>query len=311
MVKNPVLFETYIRVDTARKVWEQIKVAQPLKLYFYSNKALISKSDDVRKNNEIRSWVKEVDWPCEVHTFFREEQVDQYTSLLGSKQWLFENEETGIILEDDCVPSMGFFEYCDHFLEVYKDEKKISFISGNNYSVGYTPKEGINHIISRSQVHFGWCTWKDRFDAIDFNLKPSDVIKEDAFHKYYNHFYISWYYKLFFNRLENFISSTKCWDYVWTLNCVRNQWYVVTPIFNLVQNIGLFGEHANGGDSLMFKLSSNESKKYKLYKSCKLDIRPDDDYDFSELRFFGRTSWKAVACFTVDFIKFKIGGHNE
>ena len=39
MVNTPVLFETFVRVDYARQVWEAIKVAQPKTLYFYSNKA--------------------------------------------------------------------------------------------------------------------------------------------------------------------------------------------------------------------------------------------------------------------------------
>ena len=29
MVNHPVLFETFVRVETARQVWEQIKKAQP------------------------------------------------------------------------------------------------------------------------------------------------------------------------------------------------------------------------------------------------------------------------------------------
>lgn len=47
--------------------------------------------------------------------------------------WVFDNEEQAIILEDDCVPSVAFFEYCDFFLDKYKEDKSIGFISGANY----------------------------------------------------------------------------------------------------------------------------------------------------------------------------------
>ena len=76
---------------------------------FYSNKARVDRPDEVRNNEEIRSWVKEVDWDCELHTFFREEYVDVYTSVRGAMDWVFENEEQAIVLEDDCVPSVVFF----------------------------------------------------------------------------------------------------------------------------------------------------------------------------------------------------------
>ena len=89
MVKTAVLFETYIRDDYARIAFDAIKKAQPQKLYFYSNKAREDHPDDVRRNELIRSWVKEIDWDCDLHTFFREEYVDQYTSLSGAINWVF------------------------------------------------------------------------------------------------------------------------------------------------------------------------------------------------------------------------------
>ena len=64
-----VLFETFARPQYARQVFDQIKKAKPKKLYFYSNKARVDRPDEVRNNEEIRSWVKEVDWDCELTLF--------------------------------------------------------------------------------------------------------------------------------------------------------------------------------------------------------------------------------------------------
>ena len=305
MVRTPVLFETYIRVDTAREVWESIKKAKPCKLYFYSNKAPAERPDDIKKNEEIRSWVKEVNWPCEVHTFFRDEQVDQYTSLIGSKQWLFENEETGIILEDDCVPSMAFFEYCDHYLKKYENEKKISFISGNNYSRGFNACSNCSHLLTSSQLHFGWCTWRDRFASINFDLLPSEVENNNGFTKYYDNLYIRWFYRLFFFRIEDFIKKTRCWDYVWTLNCINEQKYVVSPLTNLVKNIGLYGEHANG-DKLLYEVEIGFDDHYNFGDDDKCDFLNKNRYDYYELAFFKRTSFKSKIRLLLDVIKYKL-----
>jgi hypothetical protein len=97
------------KIIQQRQGKDQIKKAKPKKLYFYSNKARVDRPDEVRNNEEIRSWVKEIDWDCELHTFFREEYVDVYTSVQGAMDWVFENEEQAIVLEDDCVPSVAFF----------------------------------------------------------------------------------------------------------------------------------------------------------------------------------------------------------
>jgi len=78
-----VLFETFARPQYARQVFDQIKKAKLKKLYFYSNKARVDRPDEVRNNEEIRSWVKEVDWDCELHTFFREVYLaNLHTSFL-------------------------------------------------------------------------------------------------------------------------------------------------------------------------------------------------------------------------------------
>ena len=44
------------------------------------------------------------------------------------------------------MPSVAFFEFCDFFLDKYKDDKSVAFLSGNNYAKKYQRKEGIDHI---------------------------------------------------------------------------------------------------------------------------------------------------------------------
>ena len=96
MVQTPVLFITFVRPDYARQTWNGIKAAQPKKLYFYSSKGRADKEGEVNCNNEIRAYINERDWECDLHTFFRDECVNIYDSLRGAIDWLFENEERGI-----------------------------------------------------------------------------------------------------------------------------------------------------------------------------------------------------------------------
>lgn len=53
----------------------------------------------------------------------------QYTGF----SWVFEKEEQAIILEDDCIPNLDFFRYCDEMLEKYKDDERVMMVSGSNY----------------------------------------------------------------------------------------------------------------------------------------------------------------------------------
>lgn len=279
MVENPVLFITFVRSDYARISWNAIKKAKPRKLYFYSNKGRKEKIGEIERNEEIRTFIKEIDWDCELHTWFRDECADIYTSLIGAKNWAFENEETLIMLEEDCFASQAFFQYCDHFLKLYKDEMSIGFITGNNYTNNYNPGE-TDHIISRSDHHFGWATWKNRWNQIDFysDCKPLTSFKNIR-QFYYNNFYLSVYYWFLHQRIIEFVNRTHCWDYIATLHQYKYNQYTVTPIYNLVQNVGIVGTHNSRSDLQEFILDNGESKGDYLFIGLSKEVVADNLFD--------------------------------
>lgn len=88
------LFIAFARPEYARKSFNAIKAAKPKKFYFYSNKGREGHGDELERNEQVRSMLKEVDWDCELHTWFRDECVDVYTSLWGAINWLFEKAQT-------------------------------------------------------------------------------------------------------------------------------------------------------------------------------------------------------------------------
>ena len=60
----------------------------------------------------VRGYIKKnIDWECDIKTLFR----DKNLGCKCSKHAIhgFENEEMGIILEDDCLPSRVFFWFCE------------------------------------------------------------------------------------------------------------------------------------------------------------------------------------------------------
>lgn len=250
MVETPVLFITFVRPYYARQVWNAIVEAQPKTLYFYSNKGRPEKAGEIECNNEIRSWVNEIDWDCDLHTWFRDECVDVYTSLKGAISWLFDNEERGIILEDDCVPSKAFWGYCDSMLERFNDEKSVWYISGDNFIEQYSP-QGYDVFFTRYKWIFGWACWKDRWDKINWD---SDFIKgviySDIYKQIYGSRIQSFLYQLFVLKMNKRVMiEEKCWDYVLGLNIDASGGVVLCPAKNLVTNVGSIGTHNSGGKS--------------------------------------------------------------
>ncbi len=282
MVKNPVLFMTFVRPDYARLCWNAIKKSQPKVLYFYSNKGRVEKEGEIERNNEIRSFIKEIDWNCDLHTWFREEYVDLYTSLLGAKNWAFKNEKRVIMLEEDCLASPAFFEFCDFYLDLYENDKQIGFITGNNYTNGFDA-QGADHFITRSTHHYGWATWKDRWDLIDFTMSPRVIIKGRFINNYFkDDKWLAFYYNSVFRKVTSFVERTQCWDYLKVMSQFKYQTYAVTPIYNLIQNVGREGTHTHSGSGNIYDLGNGEERGHYHFLGKKIEITPNSAYDYAE-----------------------------
>ncbi len=123
-LNKPVLFIVFNRPDTTLKVFESIRKAKPKKLYIACDGPRDSNDADVEKIKKVREICKGIDWTCELKTRFRKKNLGCKYAVSSAINWFFENEEEGIILEDDTLPSNSFFEFCSYFLDYYRDEIK-------------------------------------------------------------------------------------------------------------------------------------------------------------------------------------------
>jgi hypothetical protein len=262
----PVLFITFARPEYARQTFDGIKKAKPSNLYFYSNKARIDKPDEIDRNNTIRAYLKEIDWECDIKTYFRDEYVDIYTSLWGAIDWVFENEEQAIILEEDCVPSLAFFDFCEQLLPQYKDDQRVWVISGNNFIEGFNPNN-YDYFFSPFAYQYGWASWKSRWNRLNrkgFNV--TKIIEYDLYKQLYssrkaaNHAY---------RQLKRYgenigIWKPEAWDYVFQMSMRINGGFGIVPKVNLVSNIGVSGVHNIESKKLIHNRKISSSNSYEI-----------------------------------------------
>jgi hypothetical protein len=233
----PILFLVFNRLDTTMKVFEVIKKVAPQKLYIAS--------DGPRNNHEkekveaVREYVlKSIDWDCEVKTLFRNENLGCGKAVSGAITWFFENEEMGIILEDDCLPSLSFFPYCKELLEYYKDDTRIYHIAGNN-PLTYI-KMPYSYYFARIQHCWGWASWRRAWNYYSYDIENMNAFLEK---KKINNIFIRNIDKNYW--IDIFIKMEKheidTWDYQWTYSIFNNNGICINPARNLITNIG-FGK---------------------------------------------------------------------
>lgn len=236
-MKKAVLFLTFNRLDVVQKVFEQIKIAQPPRLYLASDGPRDTKAGERELVEEVRNWmISNIDWNCEVKTLFREQNLGCGHAVSQAITWFFENEPDGIILEDDCLANQSFFKFCEEMLDYYKDNKQIFHISGTQFHNNFQGAE--SYYFSKDIVAWGWATWADRWNFYEFDLTNYDenIIKNfDASKKV----------KKFLLRTLKDMQEHKIdtWDYQWLFMFLKYNGIGILPKLNLVTNIGFYGHH--------------------------------------------------------------------
>jgi hypothetical protein len=240
--KAPVLLITFNRPHLTTQVFNAIRMAKPERLYIASDGPRPNRLDDVELIDRVRNIVSEVDWPCHVQTRFLDKNLGCKNAVCGAIDWFFENEESGIILEDDCLPHPDFFYFCSEMLDFYKHDHRIWVVTGDNFQNGR--KYGSSsHYFSHYNHVWGWATWRRAWAARDMDIvfwpswKTTEAWKMLFTDRIERKYWETIFDRTFLKKMES------AWDYPWTATVWYHRGLTVTPNVNLIQNIG-FGEHA-------------------------------------------------------------------
>ena len=250
----PILLITYKRLDTTQKVLERIAQIKPSLLYVSSNAPDPAKPDDNEKVLAVRSMIeKRIDWPCNVKKLYRTDHVGAGVSISSAISWFFENVEEGIILEDDTLPAISFFNYCKLLLDKYRNEQKIKIIGGSNYSNREIECKSTYYFTAFPHI-WGWATWKRTWSEYDFTLNSiRDDEVRDLLKKYFtrNEVIDSWVNS--YNMVKD--GKTFPWDFQLGFSIFKNAGINIVSAKNLVSNIG-FGLEATNTKNTEDELSN-------------------------------------------------------
>ena len=180
MFQTPILFLIFNRPDTTKLVFESIKRIKPAKLYIAADGARKHKVGEDLLCKETRSIIDLIDWECEIKTLLRTENLGCKIAVSSAIDWFFENEEQGIILEDDCLPNESFFNFCEQLLNQFKENKEIMHISGNNFQDGITRGDGSFYFSKYNHI-WGWATWKRAWKLYNVKLEIEDKKEIEIF----------------------------------------------------------------------------------------------------------------------------------
>ena len=232
----PVLLIFFNRPGCFSKVFEQVKIAKPRKLFLYQDGAREDNEKDVLGVQKCREIASEIDWDCEVHTLFQEKNFGCDPSEYISQKWAFEHVDKCIILEDDDVPTQSFFQFCKELLDKYENDQRINMICGmNNLEKWDSP---YSYLFSESGSIWGWATWKRVIDE----WEPGYDLLDDAYNKQKLLNYLSEKKTDLSKRVEtwqsNKASGVEHYETILCMNQFSKSRLNIVPTKNMIINIG-------------------------------------------------------------------------
>lgn len=236
----PVLFIVFKRDYTAVKVLDRLREIKPKKLYIAADGP--RNEEDKPGCEKTRELCRNIDWDCELHFKFRENNLGCKYGPYDSISWFFQHEEEGIILEDDCVPDLSFFPFVEEMLDRYRGDDRIGMIAGHSDVNIPLPT---SYVFSRFKACWGWATWKRAWNLMDLELQNYDYRKEVAPLMVYDQ-----------RRLPHWLTAldlidqnkVTAWDWPWYFSLASQSMLCIFPCKNLTSNIGfgVDGTHCLG-----------------------------------------------------------------
>jgi len=234
--KTPILFLIFNRPDVSQEVFNQIKIVKPMYLYVAADGPRTDRTDDTKYCKQTREIINQVDWECDLKTLFRNENLGCGKAVSGAISWFFDQVECGIILEDDCMPDLSFFPYCEELLIKYKADEQVMLIGGNNFQNGIIRGKG-SYYFSHYPHIWGWATWRRAWQHYDFSMKNIEYFFNTGIYKIFRTNKEIRYWK---KKLDKVISGKiNTWDYQWVYSIWINNGIAITPNTNLVINLGI------------------------------------------------------------------------
>ena len=160
-------------------------------------------------------------------------------SIVSGINQVLESHDSLIVVEDDIITDKNFLKFLNESLNFYQNQQNVWCVTGFNFPKNLIKfpsqyREDIFFVKGKT-CPWGWATWKNRWQKIDFEIQDFDqFIKDKKLVKEFNRSGGNMAELLRFQKE----GKVQTWDIQMSYAMFKNGGYCVHPVKTLVKNIG-------------------------------------------------------------------------
>ena len=267
----PLLIFTYNRLDTLEQVFKYLKnnsLCKETELFVFSDFARQEK--DIEAVNRVRKYLRTVNGFKSITIIERQENYGLAKNIIEGVTEIINKYGKVIVLEDDLITSPNFLVYMNQALNFYENSNNIFAISGYTGKLPSLSQLENDVYLSYRPSSWGWGTWKDQWENIDWDVVDFDeFIKDRKQVKKFNRGGIDMA-RMLRHCMEG---ENHSWAIRWSYAMSKQDKYCIYPKVSKIQNIG-FGKGATnctGIDIYQTTLDTSNQMDFKFEKDIQID----------------------------------------
>jgi hypothetical protein len=220
---------------------------------------------------EVRKYIQSVGGFKSITIYESQLNKGLAKSIIEGVSQVLENHEEVIVLEDDLITSNNFLDFMNLALDTYKQNKKVFSISGYGLKVLLPEKYEYDVYFTPRGMSWGWSTWRDRWENIDWEVKDFKQFKANEKAKKGFAMGGTDLNTMLEKQIDGKIDS---WAIRWYFNQFKNEQLTVFPIKSKVINLGFdnMATHTNAYNR--YKISFDIENSNKFIFSNEVTVNP-------------------------------------
>ena len=255
----PIVLFAFNRLEPLRRCVLSLAAnseAAETDLIVYVDGARPQKVGEAEKVEAVREYVKSITGFKSLTYHFSEVNKKLGPSIIAGVTEVINQYGRSIVIEDDLIASRNLLSYMNQGLDRYENQKEVISICGYTNKVKRPNNYHYDAYFCARSASWGWATWKDRWDTVDWELKDWAQVERNG--KKFNQWGGSDLHGMIKAWKEG---KTQSWAIRFSYAQFVQDKVALFPMKSLIDNEGFDGEGTNCKKWSRFKFEMDETGK--------------------------------------------------